>query len=65
MLSADGVSYSRADLLRISVEDVLDHAAAEGWLIVPGQRVLPGEVEPELATSARYVPVPNGAQGYY
>jgi hypothetical protein len=51
---------------RIGIGDVLAHAVSQSWLIDNGPRISPGEVEPELPTSARFVPVDDGhVQGYY
>ena len=42
----------------------LDFAASNGWLIIRDQRVIPGEVCPELETSARCAVVGDGIGTY-
>ena len=49
---------------RISIDSLLDFAASNGWLIIRDQRVIPGEVYPELETSARYAVVGDGIGTY-
>jgi hypothetical protein len=49
---------------RISIDSLLDFAASNGWLIINGQRIIPGEICPELVTSARFVPAGDGVGTY-
>lgn len=42
---------------KISLDQLIDHAVENGWLVANGSRVSPGELEPELETSARYTAV--------
>ena len=52
---------------RTKIDDVIAAAVSNGWLIDNGPRISPGEVEPELETSARYDPAPEDGyvSGYY
>jgi hypothetical protein len=42
---------------RLSVDEVIAHAAGQNWLVDNGARVLPGEIYPEPDSSLRYAPV--------
>ena len=45
---------------RMSIDQLLDHAVAEGWVVVNGSRIIAGATDPELPASAdRFVPVPE------
>jgi hypothetical protein len=47
---------------RISIDDVVAYAVAESWLVKNGQRIIPGDVYPELQSAFRYVPAPVGGE---
>ena len=53
---------------KIRVDDVLAYAVENGWLIVNGDRISPGEVYPEWSlerdTSARYAVAGSGDAEY-
>jgi hypothetical protein len=49
---------------QMSIDPLLDHAVAQGWLVVRGLRVIPGDDPPEPQTSARFVPAALGDGPY-
>ena len=61
-LRHDGDRFETAKMLaggsrRLSVDEVIAHAAGQNWLVDNGGRVLPGEIYPEPDSSLRYAPM--------